>query len=69
MSEGARASEQTESADPRAGAAGAQTESTAASGLELRELTKTFDGGVIAVEDVDLTVEHGEYVVLLGPSG
>jgi len=38
-------------------------------GLELRSLTKVFDGGVVAVEDVDLTIEHGEYVVLLGPSG
>jgi ABC-type Fe3+/spermidine/putrescine transport system ATPase subunit len=38
-------------------------------GLELRNLTKIFPGGVVAVDDVELTIEHGEYVVLLGPSG
>ncbi|HXV57764.1 MAG TPA: ABC transporter ATP-binding protein [Gaiellaceae bacterium] len=43
------------------------------SGLELRNLTKHFSGHqgerVVAVDDVNLTIEHGEYVVLLGPSG
>jgi ABC-type Fe3+/spermidine/putrescine transport system ATPase subunit len=43
--------------------------SPAKSGLELRDLTKIFPGGVVAVADVNLTIEHGEYVVLLGPSG
>lgn len=43
--------------------------SPAGQGLELRNLTKVFEGGVVAVEDVNLTIEHGEYVVLLGPSG
>jgi ABC-type Fe3+/spermidine/putrescine transport system ATPase subunit len=46
------------SAEPRTG-----------TGLELRNLTKIFPGGIVAVDDVELTIEHGEYVVLLGPSG
>jgi putative spermidine/putrescine transport system ATP-binding protein len=47
----------------------AATPKAAGKGLELIELTKVFDGNVVAVEDVNLTIEHGEYVVLLGPSG
>src|SRR4051795_3958887 len=39
------------------------------SGLDLIGLTKVFTGGTVAVDDVNLHVEHGEYVVLLGPSG
>src|SRR5216684_2906851 len=39
------------------------------SGLDLIELTKVFPGGTVAVDDVNLHVDHGEYVVLLGPSG
>jgi ABC-type Fe3+/spermidine/putrescine transport system ATPase subunit len=39
------------------------------SGLDLIGLTKEFPGGTLAVEDVNLHVDHGEYVVLLGPSG
>src|SRR5438132_9324305 len=51
------------------GAAVAAPSSTEAGGLDLVHLTKTFPGGTVAVEDVDLHVDHGEYVVLLGPSG
>jgi spermidine/putrescine ABC transporter ATP-binding subunit len=36
--------------------------------VELRHLTKNF-GGAIAVDDVNLTIEEGEFVVFLGPSG
>src|SRR5882672_5204559 len=51
------------------GAAHAAPSSTRRSGLDLVALTKVFPGGTVAVEDVDLHVDHGEYVVLLGPSG
>ncbi|MHC3439628.1 ABC transporter ATP-binding protein [Natrialbaceae archaeon A-gly3] len=40
--------------------------------LELRNVTKRFaDGsdGILAVDDVSLTVEDGEFLVLVGPSG
>jgi putative spermidine/putrescine transport system ATP-binding protein len=50
------------------GAAGAAPP-TGQSGLDLIGLTKVFPGGTVAVDDVNLHVEHGEYVVLLGPSG
>lgn len=36
--------------------------------LALRNLTKTFDD-FVAVDDVTLELEHGEFVSLLGPSG
>ncbi|MBM4131702.1 sn-glycerol-3-phosphate ABC transporter ATP-binding protein UgpC [bacterium] len=35
----------------------------------LNKVTKTYPGGVIAVHPVDLTIEHGEFAVLVGPSG
>src|SRR4249920_885582 len=38
-------------------------------GLDLIHLTKEFTDGTVAVDDVNLHVDHGEYVVLLGPSG
>jgi putative spermidine/putrescine transport system ATP-binding protein len=51
------------------GAASAAPSAGKGSGLDLIGLTKVFPGGTVAVEDVDLHVDHGEYVVLLGPSG
>jgi ABC-type Fe3+/spermidine/putrescine transport system ATPase subunit len=42
---------------------------TSQPGLDLIGLTKVFPGGTVAVDDVNLHVDHGEYVVLLGPSG
>src|SRR5436309_5465624 len=51
------------------GAAAAAPSVPKGSGLDLISLTKVFPGGTVAVEDVDLHVDHGEYVVLLGPSG
>src|SRR5438477_10352070 len=51
------------------GAANAAPSATKEPGLDLIGLTKVFPGGTVAVEDVDLHIDHGEYVVLLGPSG
>jgi len=51
------------------GAADAAPSTPKGSGLDLISLTKVFPGGTVAVEDVNLHIDHGEYVVLLGPSG
>src|SRR5436309_5416436 len=51
------------------GAAVTAPSDSSASGLDLIGLTKVFTGGTVAVDDVNLHVDHGEYVVLLGPSG
>src|SRR5260221_11007440 len=51
------------------GAAPAAPSPSNGSGLDLVGLTKVFPGGTLAVDDVNLHVDHGEYVVLLGPSG
>ena len=37
--------------------------------LEIQNVTKTFRGGVRAVDDVTLAVEEGEFLTVLGPSG
>jgi multiple sugar transport system ATP-binding protein len=37
--------------------------------IELEHLTKAFAGGVVAVDDVSLTIADGEFMVLVGPSG
>ena len=37
--------------------------------LEIENVTKTFRGGVRAVDDVTLAVEEGEFLTILGPSG
>ena len=44
------------------------TKKTAAT-VELEAVRKEYDGGVVAVHEVDLTVKAGELVVLVGPSG
>jgi multiple sugar transport system ATP-binding protein len=37
--------------------------------IEIESLTKTFPGGVVAVDDVTLRIEDGEFIALVGPSG
>jgi iron(III) transport system ATP-binding protein len=37
--------------------------------VKVENLTKIFDGEVVAVNDVSFTVEEGEILTLLGPSG
>src|ERR671927_681917 len=37
--------------------------------IELEHLTKVFQGGTLAVDDVSLRVEDGEFMILVGPSG
>jgi len=39
------------------------------SGLVLKDVFRVFPGDVVAVSDVNLHVQNGEYVVFLGPSG
>lgn len=37
--------------------------------INLKGITKVFNGDVIAVQSLDLTIADGEFLVLLGPSG
>jgi multiple sugar transport system ATP-binding protein len=37
--------------------------------IELRNVTKTFPGDVVAIDDVSLRIPDGEFVALVGPSG
>lgn len=37
--------------------------------IELKEVSKVFPGGTLAVDDVTLSVADGEFIVLVGPSG
>ncbi|MBN1523414.1 MAG: sn-glycerol-3-phosphate ABC transporter ATP-binding protein UgpC [Spirochaetales bacterium] len=37
--------------------------------VELKNITKIYDGGVKAVDDCNITVNDKEFVVLVGPSG
>src|SRR6186713_3229262 len=37
--------------------------------IALDHVTKEYAAGVVAVDDVSLTIEDGEFMVLVGPSG
>ena len=37
--------------------------------VELKSLTKVYDGNVVAVKDANITIQDKEFVVLVGPSG
>ena len=38
-------------------------------GIVLDKISKTYQGGVVAVDDVSLAIADGEFLVLVGPSG
>ncbi|MGV8997366.1 MAG: ABC transporter ATP-binding protein [Parvibaculaceae bacterium] len=42
---------------------------TASPIIEIRNVSKIYQGGVKAVDDVNITVKRGEFFALLGPSG
>ena len=37
--------------------------------IELRDVSKAFEDGTLAVDHLDLFIDDGEFVVLVGPSG
>ncbi len=37
--------------------------------IEFDHVTKRFPGGTVAVDDIELAVEDGEFMILVGPSG
>lgn len=39
------------------------------SGIEIKNLSKTYDGKQYVLEDFNLTIDDGDFLVLLGPSG
>jgi putative ABC transport system ATP-binding protein len=43
--------------------------STAVAAVEVRNVTKTYEGGTTALAGIDLRIEQGEFVSLTGPSG
>ena len=39
------------------------------SGITLESVSKVYGDGTLAVDDLNLRIEDGEFVVLVGPSG
>ena len=37
--------------------------------IDLQNITKVFAGDVVAIDDVSLHIEDGEFIALVGPSG
>ncbi len=37
--------------------------------ISIRNLSKTYPGGIVALRDVSIDVKEGEFLVILGPSG
>src|SRR6201987_5533504 len=37
--------------------------------VAIKGVSKEFKGGTVALQDIDLTIEQGEFVSLIGPSG
>src|SRR6476619_4186807 len=37
--------------------------------VDLDRITKVYDNGFVAVDDVSLSIADGEFIVLVGPSG
>jgi NitT/TauT family transport system ATP-binding protein len=37
--------------------------------VEIKNVTKEFKGGTVALQDIDLQIEQGEFISLIGPSG
>jgi multiple sugar transport system ATP-binding protein len=54
---------------PTAFLAGSSGYIRAVAEIHLERVTKEFAGGVVAVDDVSLTIGDGEFMVLVGPSG
>src|SRR3954470_21215517 len=53
----------------RSGAARASDHAARPFGVRLEHISKVFEGGVKAVDDVSLDIVDGEFMVLVGPSG